>query len=879
VHRSESISPPRLARRLLNTFLRSDFSEDVIGDLDERFQLNVQRRSLFRARLKYWHEVIHYMRPFALKKIKPTYSNPTGMFQSYFKVGFRNLLKNKLFSAINVSGMAISITSILVIALFINDELSFDKHVEDVGLKYRVYNEHFVDDGSKRKGAMVPPAIGPALAAEYPEVESYTRFLNFNYPTLLKVGDKKLSETGGGFADSTAIEMFGLKMLEGDPSTALSEPNSIVLNATLKQKYFGDRPALGQEIGVNNANYKVGGVFEDMSAHSHLQLKYMISMENYAQGAGQYMQSWTWNQFHTYIKLKKGSDAAGLESKLKDFAERNAWEKTKQGGAYYIPHLMAYDDVHLHASDQLWDIAVRGNAQTVYILVAAALFILVIAILNFVNLSTARAVSRTKEVGVRKVIGAFRRQIINQFLSESFIIVLIALFVGAAAAVLLLPGLNSFTEKSIDPAILLDPKVIGVLAVFTFVTAMAAGAYPAFYISGYKPAQILGNKKSGRSGKTLLRKGLVVIQFVLSFFLIIASLTISNQYSFMRTTDMGFDKENLIVLQLRGDMQKNMETTKNTFSDHTNIVSSSLGYGLPGEAFAGDNIVDQKTGKSWNVNLLTIDHDYAKTLGMEFIAGRDFSKDHPSDEHEAYIVSEAAVKLLGYSNPEDALGHDIAWNRWDADSLKRGKVIGVVKDVQLNSMREAIAPVVLQIFPDAYSTLTLRVKPNDLPATVAHLEKTWKTFNSEWPFEYRFLDENFDKMYKSEAKLTTLFTFFTGLTIFVACLGLFGLVVYSTTQRYKEISIRKVLGAGEGSLVLGLTKNYAILIVIAFIIAVPLSYYAASLWLERFAFRIDLTPMLFVKAALFIAGLSVLTVGIQSFKAARANPVDALKEQ
>ena len=644
---------------MLSALLRSDFEEDVVGDLDERFQLNVTRYSLSRARLTYWYEVMHYMRPFAIRKLKPSYTNSLGMFQSYMKVGFRNLVKNKLFSAINVSGMAISITSILIIALFVNDELSFDKHVADVGLKYRVFNEHFSDDGNVRKGAMVPPAIGPALVAEYPEVESYTRFLNFNYPTLLKVGDKKLSETGGGFADSTAIDMFGLKMLEGDPATALSEPNSIVLSATLKQKYFGDKPALGDPIGVNNANYKVGGVYEDFPGHSHLQLNYLISMENYSKGAAKYMESWTWNQFHTYIKLKKGTDAANLESKLKDFAERNAWPKTKGGGSYYIPHLMAYDDIHLQASDQLWDIAIRGNAQTVYILMAAALFILAIAILNFVNLSTARAVSRTKEVGVRKVIGAFRRQIINQFLSESFIIVAIALLIGIAATVLLLPGLNSFTEKNISSAILIDPKVIGALLVFTFVTAIAAGAYPAFYISSYKPAQILSNKKSGRSGKTLLRKGLVVLQFVLSFFLIIASLTISNQYSFMRTADMGFDKDNLIVLQLRGDMAKNMESTKNTFSDHPNVVSSTLGYGLPGEAFAGDNIIDQRTGKAWNVNLLTIDHDYPKTLGLEIIAGRDFSKDFPSDEHQAFIISEATAKLLGYTNPQDALAHDV----------------------------------------------------------------------------------------------------------------------------------------------------------------------------------------------------------------------------
>jgi putative ABC transport system permease protein len=698
---------------------------------------------------------------------------------------------------------------------------------------------------------------------------------------LFEVGNKKLTESKGGYADPAIFEMFSLKLLEGDANTALNEPNSIAINHTLKRKYFGEKPALNESIEFLDQNYKVTAVFEDFSPHSHLQLNFFLGpMESLAKEIPQRMQSWGWSQFHTYIKLKPGTNATQFEAKLKGFAERNAWPTTKPNGGYYIPHLMPIHDIHLHASDHLWDIAVRGNAQTVYILLATAVFILVIAILNFVNLSTARAVGRVKEVGVRKVVGALRTQLIYQFISESVIIAIIALLIGGLATEIVLPALNSFTEKSIPTGIFLNPVLIVVLLLFALMVGVAAGAYPAFYISSYKPAQILTNRQSGKSGKTLLRKGLVVLQFILSFFLIMASLIVSEQHTYMRTTDMGFEKDNIVTVQLRGKMDTNLETTKHTFSSHPNIVSSSLGYGLPGEAFAGDGIKDKATGKDWHINMLTVDHDYIKTLGLELIAGRDFSKEIPSDEHHAFILSEAAAKMLGYTDPKKALEHEVVWNRWDhPDSLKEGKVIGIVKDIQLNSLRENIAPVVLHVYPFAYSSLSMKISSENIPATLAHLEKVWKTFNSEWPFEYRFLDENFDKMYKAEEKLATLFTFFTAFTIFVACLGLFGLVVYSTTQKYKEISIRKVLGAEEGSLVMHLARSYILLIGIAFVIAIPFSYFAAWEWLQKFAFRIPITPWLFIKAALFILTLSLLTVGIQSLKAARTNPVDALKEQ
>jgi putative ABC transport system permease protein len=801
------------------------------------------------------------------------------MLRNYLKIGFRNLVKNKLFTLINISGMAISIASFLIIALFIWDEWKFDKHIEDVSLKYRVYTELFSDNGQMRKGAMVPPMVAPTLAEEYPEVEYYTRFLNFNYPVLFEAGEKKMTEDRGGYADATIFKMFSMRLLEGDPQTALKAPNTVAISNTLKQKYFGDKPAAGESIEVLNQNYKVTAVFEDFPAHSHLQLNYFFAMEGFAQANPARMKRWGWSQFHTYIKLKPGADADALEGKLKGFAERHAWPETKPN-SYYIPHLMPVESIHLHAADHVWDIAVRGNVQTNYILCATAIFILIIAILNFVNLSTARAVSRVKEVGVRKVVGAFRAQLIWQFISESVIITFIALLIGGLLTELVLPVLNSFTEKHIPTGIFLDPLLVAVILIFAMLVGMAAGAYPAFYISSYRPAQILSSKQAGRSGKFLLRKGLVVVQFVLSFFLIIASLVVSQQHTYMRTKDMGFNKDNLLVIRLRGEMQNKLEAAKQAFTDHPNIISATMGYGLPGEAYAGDGIIDKVTNKNRSISMLTVDEDYVKTLGLELIAGRDFSKDSPWDIHHAFILSEAAARMLGHTDPQNALEHELAWNRWDSpDSLKEGRVIGVVKDFHLNSLRENILPVVLHVYPFAYSSMTFRIKPEDLPATIAHLESTWKKFESEWPFEYKFLDDNFDKLYKSEEKLATLFTFFTAFTIFVASLGLFGLVVYSTTQKYREISIRKVLGAEETTLVMQLAKNYALLIGIAFVVAIPFSYYAAYQWLQKFAYRIDITPLLFIKAGLFIMALSFITVGVQSYKAARANPVDALKEQ
>lgn len=802
------------------------------------------------------------------------------MIRNYLKIGIRNLLKNRLFSIINITGMAISIATALIIALFVADELKFDEHVDEASLKYRVYNEFFMEDGSVKKGAMVPPPIGPTLVEDFPEVEYATRFLNFNEPILFVAGEKKLTESRGGYADPSIFDMFSLQFTEGDDKTALSKPNSVVISATLAKKYFGDQNALGNIIQIGDTTYAISGVFRDFETHSHLQLDFMLPMIEFANAFPGRMDRWGWNQFHTYIKLKRQGDDERLEAKLLAFAERHAWEHTKPNGSYYIPHLMPLKKIHLHAYDQLWDIAIRGNIQNIYILSVTAAFIFFIAILNFVNLSTARAVSRIKEVGVRKVVGALRIQLIYQFISESIVVAFVALAFGVILTQLALPVVNQFADKHISPDILMRPMFVPVFILASMVIGAAAGAYPAFYISRFRPSHILSKREGGKtSDRVLLRRGLVALQFVLSFFLITASLVVADQLNFMRTKDMGFEKDNLIVINMRGEMGDNLDATRNTFLDHGNVINATIGYGLPGQAFAGDGIRDRETGKNMPTSMLIVDHDYISTLGLKLIAGRDFSRKFPSDEKNAFIISEAAAKMLGYSNAADAVGHEIEWDRWDApDSVKAGSVIGVVKDIHLNSLQQSVTPVVLHVYPFGYSSLTLRIRNEDIPATIAHLERSWKKFNSEWPFEYKFLDENFDRLYKSEERLAALFSFFTAFTIFVACLGLFGLVVYSTSQQFQEISIRKILGATDISLVVLLGRAYIVLILIAFLVAAPFSYFAATTWLQKFAYHIEITPLLFLKAGLFILIVSLITVGIQSFAAARRNPVDALKE-
>ena len=800
------------------------------------------------------------------------------MLRNYLKIAIRNLLKNKLFSFINIFGMSISLASVLVISMFVNDELKYDKHIADNDRKFRIYNDRRSDNGDQGNIAVVPYPFATYLQKDYPEIESTLRIMDTFGENLFEAGDKKLQEGNGIYAEPSVIDIFSLDFLQGDPETALEKPNSVVLTKKLSDKYFNGKDPVGETIKISKTDYTITGVIAALPEHTHLRINYIISSATRTQTfTEKQTENWTFQQYYTYLKLRPGTDAVAFDAKLKSFVEKYAYPKIKPDGFVYTPHLQRLGDIHLHSSDFEWDIAQRGNAQTVYILMVTAILILIIACLNFINLSTARSMRRMKEVGVRKVVGAYRIQLVFQFVTESVVITLLGLAIAVTLTGLVLPELNSFAEKNIpDPFTL---PFTASLILGCVVLGFLAGSYPAIQLSRFRPAMIFANKEGRSGGVELFRKSLVVLQFTFSFFLIISAFIVISQNDLLRNKDMGFNKEQLVVVTLSRSQMEKSETMKHEYAGHPNVLSATLSFGLPGDIFPGDGIIDGASGKNWTTNMFIVDQDYIKTMDMKMVAGREFSKDHPSDPANGFILNETAVKAFGYNTPEEALGKKIHWNIWGRDTLKKGEVVGVVRDFHMRSLREKISPAVLHIHPSYFWTLTMRVKPEGLQNTIAHFKSTWEKSESEWPFEYKFLDKNFDDMYRNEEKLSAMLSGFTGFAILVACLGLFGLVEYSVNQRAKEISIRKVFGAGIPALLLLLTKRYLLLIAIAFAIVIPLSYYTSSEWLQNFAYRIDISPVIFVKAAALILLITFATVIFQSLRAAMSNPAKVLKNE
>jgi putative ABC transport system permease protein len=799
------------------------------------------------------------------------------MLFNYSKIAIRNLLKNRLFSTINILGMSISLAIVFTIALFVNDELGYDAHISHPDQKFRVYNYKVSDGGDAGNFSVVPYPFATYLQKDYPEIESTLRIMDTFGENLFEAGDKRIQEAGGIYAEPTITDMLSLNFLIGDPANALEKPNCVVLTKQIAKKYFGDQNPLGKLLKISKEDYTVSGVIEDPPRNFHLKINYLLSFASLTKNWIPYrFENFINQQYITYIKLRPGTDVAALEAKFPGFIAKYADPKTKPEGFSYLPHLQRIKDIHLHSSDFQWEIAQRGNAQMVYILTVTAVLILVIACLNFINLSTARSIKRMKEVGVRKVVGAQRIQLIFQFVTESVIISLTALMVAIATTSLILPLLNNFTEKSIaDP---FRPLTILVLIIFTMLLGFLAGSYPALQLSRFRPAAILSHKENNVGGAEVFRKSLVVMQFVFSLFLIISAMVVMSQNDWLRNKDLGFNKEQLLVLKLTRNQMRNSETLKNEYSNHPNVLQASLSYGLPGDIVAGDGVTDVETGKHWSVSMFIVDTDYINTMGMEVVAGKGFTKSSPYNLQHGFILNETAAKAFGYGAGEKALGKKLHWNIWGTtDSLKNGEVIGVLKDFHFRSLREKVVPIVMHVYPSYFWTLTLRVKPDGLQQTLAHLKSTWEKAENEWPFEYGFLDKNFDDMYKNEARLSTLLTWFTGFAIFIACLGLFGLVEYSVNQRAKEISIRKVFGASIPSLLLLLAKHYFLLVLIAFIMVIPLSYYTSQQWLENFAYRIDISPLVFIKAAGLIVMITLITVIFQSLKAALSNPANVLK--
>lgn len=801
------------------------------------------------------------------------------MLSNYLKIGLRNLLKHKLFSTITVSGMAISLASCLLIFIYVWDELSYDRFYPDAERTYRVYTIRTGNDGVTNYLPIVPPTFGPTLENDYPEVISTLRIMDTYGSQLFEIKGEKIKESKGVYAEQTIFDMLAVQLLKGDPLSALSKPKSVILSESMAKKYFTDTNPVGELITISGDEFQITGVFEELPVHSHLELNYIMSFETLREFiSAERLKSWRWQQFFTYVKLQSAASAEQFEAKLEDFAKKYGHPITEPIGFIYTPHIQDIKDIHLYSSNFEWEMAKRGNGQSIFVLAGTALFILVIACLNFINLSTARSIKRMKEVGIRKVAGAVRSQLIIQFISESVIITSLGLLLAIAITQIAFPYLNQFTGKSIPSPF--DFKFILELSGFAVVLGLLSGSFPAFQLSRFRPAAIIYNRSGSRKETGFYRNALVVLQFIFSFFLIIGSMIVLSQNDLLHNKDLGFNKDQLLVMSLNSAARKNFEAVKQEFLQNPNVISATAGFGLPGDIVSGDGIIDPTIKQELPANMFCIDYDYVKTLDLKIVAGRDFSKDFGTDGRRGFLLNETAVKAYGFGTPEEAIGHPLEWDmwqEWEGDTIKRGEVIGVVKDFHFKSLRDQLSPVVLHIYPPSYYTLTLKIKPEDMASTIAYCKSTYEKLMPESIFSYKFLDENFEKMYKSEEKLSSLFTIFSAIAILVACMGLFGLVEYSVNQRIREIGIRKVFGASLNSLLILLTQKYFLLILIAFALVIPLTYMAADEWLSSFAYRINVSPWIYAKACLIIMAITVSTVSFHSIKAALTNPTNTLR--
>lgn len=880
---------PNIAARFFKWFSHKTHREGLEGDLYELFEFRRQEHGLTRARIMYCLDILTLLRPSVAKSTSK--NNPRSIiFMSitgnYFKTTLRAGKKKLWFSSINLIGLTLGITSLLFILLYIGDELKYDAHITEADQKFRVYNIRQDEDGGERYLPIVPPVFAPSFKENFPQVEKAGRIMYDYGGTVFTINGNTFSEKNGVFAEIDALEILDLKMISGSLDE-MDQPLSVVLSESTFKKFFEGEPFDNQTIKFGRLDLQVVGVYEDLPEQSHILLDYVFSFE-YAiyNVAEERINSWIWQQFYTYIQLKPGTDKEFIQQQIQDYVAIQAKAQTGEYGFSYTPQLQYIQDIHLHSSNFEWDIAVIGNYQAIIFLSIAAMIILFIACLNFVNLTMAQALKRAKEVCVRKFIGARRSQLITQYSFEAILYTIFAGILSVIIVLALLPEFNSFAEKTILNSTLFEPVYISLYVLFLLVLGFISGIYPTIVITSFDPIKTVkggGNFEVGRntSSKINIRQLLVGAQYMLSIGLILTSLIIQKQYGFLQNMDMGFEKENLLVIQRSGGMNVDHEQLKQRFSNDPSITDIALTYGTPGGIIAGDGVfLPNKSDQEQSTNMFMIDDDYIRTMGIDIIAGRDFNDEMTTDITGAFIVNETAVRNFGLGTPEEAIGETVHWKTWaNNDSLKRGEIIGVVKDFNYKSLHNEMSSAVLHIEPHSYQSLLIRTAKGKTKEALNFLETTFKDFEPVRPFEYEFIDQTFAKFYKAEQKLNWLFNLFTLMAVFTAGIGLFGLVSFNIANRGKEISIRKVLGASVGSVVKLLVTRYFVMGLVSLLIASPLVYYFSSIWLENFSYTIDINGWLFVQVAIISLLFTAVAVGVQAYKGAVANPAQKLRTE
>jgi putative ABC transport system permease protein len=808
------------------------------------------------------------------------------MFKNYFKIAFRNLWNNKGFSAINIIGLAIGLATCLLMLFYVNDELSYDQFNKKASRIYRV-------DGDIKFGgnhfvlAVAPDPMGAVLKKDFPQVEQYVRFRGYG-GLLVKKGAQNISEDKVIYVDSTLFDVFTLPMIQGDPKTALAEPNSVVITETTAKKYFNSTDVVGKSLVVNDTtNFKITGVIKDVPSQSHFNFDFFVSLSSNDESR---QNNWVSNNFNTYIVLKKGADPKKLEAQFPSVVLKYVGPQVKQlmnidmddfkkSGNFDTYHLMPLTDIHLH-SNKTAELGINSSIEYVYIFSFIAILILLIACVNFMNLSTARSSNRAKEVGVRKVLGSLKKSLVVQFLTESVLISFIALILAIVIAWLLLPYFNQLSGKQLGSVVFSNPWLFPALIVLMLVVGVIAGSYPAFFLSSFKPVEVLKGKLSKGFKGNWLRSGLVIFQFFISISLIVGTIVIYNQLKFIRSKDVGFNRDQVLVIKNTYALGNNAKVFKDEVLQIAGVQNATMTGFLPTSDWRSDSplfpdaTLDQKTAVS--AQIWSVDENYIPTLAMKMIKGRNFSKDFPTDS-SGVIINESAAKLLGFKDPVNKTLYYLNNFRNNKD-ITAYHIIGVLKNFNFNSLREEVTPLAL-MYHQQNGSVAFRINTADITALIAKIENRWKLMAADQPFAYSFMDDDFNKTYKSEQQTGRIFISFAIFAIFIACLGLFGLVTYAAEQRTREIGIRKVLGASVSGIVGMLSKDFLKLIIIAMLIAFPVAWFGMNKWLQSFAYRISITWWVFAIAAGMALLIALLTVCLQAIKAAIANPVKNLRTE
>lgn len=806
------------------------------------------------------------------------------MLRNYFRVALRNLLKHKAYSAINITGLAVGMACSILILLYVRDELAFDRFHEHAGSVYRFAREF--TGSAPMYFTWTPLPLVPALKTEYPGIQ--TMRIAGNGPwSLIRSAEKQFQEVKIFWADSNFFDFFSFPLVKGNSRTALARPNSMVMTEEMAQKYFGDGDPVGREITIDNTYHvAVTGVMAAIPHNTHFRPDFLASFSTRTpEFSPQAYSQWGSNFLVTYFMLPPDMTIDRFRGLLPGFLQKYA----TGGHKATVLHVEKMTDIHLR-SHLTGEFETNGDIASVYVFSAVAFFLILIACLNYMNLSTARASVRTKEIGIRKTLGAVRSKLISQFLVESLFLSLVSLTLAVVIVEILLPTFNFLTGKELAASYLSDPVLIGTMVLLWLVVGVVSGSYPALFLSAFRPIQVLkGMSGPGGSGKRL-REGLVVVQFVISAALIICTTVVYNQMNFIRNKNLGLDKEHVLLVSIPDTtVGKEFELVKTAFREVPGVGGIAGSQITPARPLVNSNAYPPASPgiggpaqtlttadlQQWVTRFVSVDEDFFSVLGVSLAAGRCFSKDFPTDQR-AFMINELAVKQYGWASAREAIGKELI-SGYGGPNQFTGPIVGVVKDFHFESLHEPMKPMVFLYRPSNLGSFLVRIDGRNLRSTVAELESVWHRIVPDWPFVNRFMDDDYEALYRSEERTGVLFSSFALIAIVIACLGLFGLSAFVIEQRTKEIGIRKTLGASIPGLVGLLSKKYLVLVLIANLIAWPLAWYSMTRWLEAFAYRIDIGAGTFILTGCAAVLIALVTVSFQAVRAALANPVEALR--